>query len=774
MIQKVFRSAALLTVSIGFLAFAAIGNLNTPIEGVIPEDAVTDSTETVQSDAYVKRESNFEEYVYVLYEFGDSLKTQDLRELRNFHNTLVDSGQTVASIVTYPDFQFSNNTLEDRDFLPDSPNNFDSQSWKKRVRKNSSVYGKFVAEDFTYAVLTIKMDQGFDEIDEGRELVEVLEREEVSEWEWYLKDDINPVRESVIPAGYILARITMYGAINKSNLTGAGIGIFLAFWFFWFFFRRVRPAVFAVVNTGLALVITRGVIGHMALMGINTAESVYTILAWASIIIASVSFHTHVFAAMRHVQTQNAGSILREISRGWIYRIWKLIGVVLLLTAVISALNFFSLWTFPVKVIQDLGLHAAFGIMIALAFALFVFPYCIAIPKESEREYGGVLQQTSSALRVGARRLSAGTSLATVAVICAFAGLGIYQGMLPIGSEPLRYIRNTSIYDAVERMNQEKHAGFVTLDLAFRPGNGNLRDPSSIKKFHKLLTEAKGVSSVRRVHSIMDDVRHISQAVYDKPIPTTESETEFVFQNGIQSDDSYWKFQEQLEADDMWRFTVTTDREGYQLGRVRDSIRILAAENGYDIYPFGRNAVYPDVDQAIIQGKPRNALYGHSIVVLTVFLWILWRLWRRKQYSAWKSVTRSLRGGLLASVPFVFSTGVLILIMIGLSIPLDVATAAITALAINASVDFALYFVHVYMLQREAGNDHQQATEQAFELEGPAITADMVANSLCFVALLFSPFQPIWQLGLIMIAMLIAAWIGSLLLLPPTLNLIYT
>lgn len=756
--QRILVGGAVVAV----VAAAVVGNVLTETTGILPENAVTESTKTTRADAYVRAHANFEEYAYLLYDFGAAVDAEDLRGLAQLHHTLRDSGLVVSSLVSHPDFQFQNGVLAKRRFIPSNYTAFSAPQWKQRVQENKGVYGKLIFTDFSYAVLAVKMEQGFDEIAAGRNLVEILEGKEIPKWKWYFKQDITPANPRVVPAGSILARITMYGTINYANLIGVAIGLLFAFIFLLYFFRSSRAAGIAVLFILAALVCTRAAIGYLDLLGVDTAESVYTILAYASIIIAGVSFHTHAFAGMRHLEEEGMAGGWRKLTR--------FIGPVIALTAIISILNFLSLLTFDVTVIRDMGIHAAIGIGIAWILAMYVFPIFAHTMVTPSREGGWKpLEYISSLLHNLSQRISAGIALASVAVIAAFAAFGIWRGWLPVGSQPLEYIRGTAVYSAVEEMNKKGRPGFLTLDFAFQPAAGNLRDPEAVKSFFTFLQQVRAVEGVRRVHSIFDDVTHISREVYQKPVPETSDEVAFVFQNGIQSSVAYWDFQEQLESDRMWRFTVTTTKEGKALGKVRNRVDQLPQNAAYDVYPFGRNAVYPDVDQAIIRGKPKNAAAGHGVVIFFITIWLWWRIRGKHTYAP----LRSFCGAWLASLPFVFSFGCLVLAMIALSIPLDVATAVITALAINASVDFSLYFVHAYLLGTERG-EVSSPLSYAFEVEGAAITADMVANSLCFITLIVSPFKPVQELGIIMILMLIAAWIGTLLIMPPTLSLFFS
>jgi predicted RND superfamily exporter protein len=115
------------------------------------------------------------------------------------------------------------------------------------------------------------------------------------------------------------------------------------------------------------------------------------------------------------------------------------------------------------------------------------------------------------------------------------------------------------------------------------------------------------------------------------------------------------------------------------------------------------------------------------------------------------------------SVPFLFATPLMALLVITMKIPLDVSTAAITALAINASVDFAIYFVDAFQEGLAQEGEMTAALMFALDTNGKIILEDMLLNTLCFAPLLTFHFLPIRQLGWMMGFMLMACALGTLL-----------
>jgi len=106
------------------------------------------------------------------------------------------------------------------------------------------------------------------------------------------------------------------------------------------------------------------------------------------------------------------------------------------------------------------------------------------------------------------------------------------------------------------------------------------------------------------------------------------------------------------------------------------------------------------------------------------------------------------------------------LVMVALRVPLDQATACITALAVNAAIDFSLYMVADYQTALLSGGSLRQSLHYALPVKGKIIVIDILLNCICFAPLMASRFIPVARMGWIMIVMLLACGFGSLLLLP--------
>jgi predicted RND superfamily exporter protein len=198
--------------------------------------------------------------------------------------------------------------------------------------------------------------------------------------------------------------------------------------------------------------------------------------------------------------------------------------------------------------------------------------------------------------------------------------------------------------------------------------------------------------------------------------------------------------------------------DSVELGHFCERVLDLARREFPDlkVSAFGTVPIFPRVDYYVRTGKVANVFTSQLGVALISAGLIAWRNRRRRGARL-----SPLRAGVVMSVPLFCATTVIGLVMWGLGTPLDTATAAIGALAINAALDFSIYLAMVYQ-QTLRTCSPTQALHKALGQEGKIIVADCLLNILCFAPLLASRFLPIQHIGWMMAMMLVTCAAASL------------
>lgn len=107
-----------------------------------------------------------------------------------------------------------------------------------------------------------------------------------------------------------------------------------------------------------------------------------------------------------------------------------------------------------------------------------------------------------------------------------------------------------------------------------------------------------------------------------------------------------------------------------------------------------------------------------------------------------------------------------------LSIPLDIITSLLAALAIGIGVDYAIHYISAYR-RIERTNGDAAFLVAIMNTTGRAIIINMVSVTLGFAGLIFSRFIPVQQMGILFCISMIAAGLSSITVLPIALQFLH-
>lgn len=667
-------------------------------------------------------------------------------------------GTPVVSLSTYPNFTDRGDEIISPPYIPDPvPLDFDIDAWKKRVRRDPAVYGTLVGRDFAWATVVLFVAAGRDEISTFRRVVEFIEGRKIPWWEWLYKTDIRTPNNLGVGSHLVLDGLIDQG-MNVDVFKLVALGIVLTFPVFVFAFRAVRPAVLALVVVVLSGIIwTRGSIGLAYLLGIPLKERVYCLLAYANCIVQGVSFALHKYECFYETKS--------ELDRRSRWRLARSIDGLIAFTAIVSVLGFASLYWFQVLAIRESGVLSALGVVFILFNASVLLPAIDMLFAPARGIVAGEARAERSIRWLGrvASRVKPIHSVASIAVLWTLAVLLIWPGgYLEIWTSHLDFAEGTAVERTAAYVNASGRIGFDVLDFLVEPAaEGSIRDPQFLRRASEFVNRVRELEPTREVSTILNTVQRVSDELLGVPLPRTRSEAGAVFniiEGGLERALVTKLYYGQGLRVSVHAALGRSDR----LGRFLDDVLSLARTEHPElrVHSYGELSLYPQWDHYIRIGKPLNVLSSQWVVVILFMIRISWR---NRRWHGVKTLSPIL-GGFIASTPFVFATAVLGLLLVGARIPLDAATAAITALAINAAIDFAVYLFDEYQEELAATGDSVEAIAHAISKKGRVILADMTLNSLCALPLVVSRFQPLRHVGYIMPVMLVACAVGTLVL----------
>jgi len=771
----------------------AWGNLRIQKGGILDKDVILQKDDPFRlMDQYVqdKIQEGFEGREFIPLVINTGIRSGEDAEkiLQVTRAAQAVFGKTILSLATAPAYQDTGEALLDEPYITKtalSVMNSSMKDWQGKIAADPGVFGLLVGRDFSWASVVHYLPPGYDEIAEFRRMVAFVEGREIAWWEWLWKKDIFPQEPWLGVSGWTMGRGLIDQGLNVDILTFVFLGVGFTLPIFWAVLGSGRAALLGVgVMVVAGFVWTRGVMG---LLGVP--ERVFSLLAYASVIVQGTSFALHKFVTLEEERTVDR-------TAGWLLA--RSVDGVIATTAAVSAFGFATLWSFGLKPIRELGVSAMCGVLCLLFLAIFVLPAMDIVTSSAQGKQTScpVLAQTQAPRRnffsvwlqylatmiecmlTGCQRTVAWLTVGyrpwlVIGGICGLftcVAILFLRGEIVSCTRALEFIRGTLVERQAQMLNQPGNVGFEFLDLLAEPRQGEgITNPQFLARAWEFQTALKTIPGSRETSSILGTLHQVSMESFRKPLPETVEEVSaafFLIENRLAP-----AVQRQLYFPGGVRISVSygTDNS-VELGRFRDDILALAQRSFPDlkVNAFNKVPLYPQVDQYVREGKVHN-VFASQIGIAFLCGVILWRQNRQLRETR----LASFWGGIVMSLPLLFATVVMGLIMWFFRIPLDMSTAPIGALAINAATDFSLYLALTYQRTLDAC-DPLDALHRTLSIEGKVILADCLLNTCCFLPLLSSHFLPVRQLGWMMGVTLVACAVGTLLFMSSLLPLCVT
>jgi uncharacterized protein len=132
---------------------------------------------------------------------------------------------------------------------------------------------------------------------------------------------------------------------------------------------------------------------------------------------------------------------------------------------------------------------------------------------------------------------------------------------------------------------------------------------------------------------------------------------------------------------------------------------------------------------------------------------------------------RSLKAGLIAMIPNLTPVCLIFGMLGWLSIPVEIGTMMTGSIALGLAVDGTFHYLVRYQEHYGRGDGSSRAARKALMMTGGAIFNASLITALGMLALGLSSFAPTARFGMMMTALMFAALIGDLILLPALLSL---
>ncbi len=285
---------------------------------------------------------------------------------------------------------------------------------------------------------------------------------------------------------------------------------------------------------------------------------------------------------------------------------------------------------------------------------------------------------------------------------------------------------------------------------------GNIKDPEVMQGIDNLTIRVEGMDGVGQVFSISQAVREMSKALYNPDedgydeIPQSRAAIAQMFElYNMSGDPDDFRQIMNLENTKAHILIRLSQPENSVIKSVKSVINESIEDFPAEITVGGYAVIMTDFAASIIRGQIISLLF--AMVMVFIFLTLIFR---------------SLKGGIVGSVPL--ATSILILFgFMGFSgIALDAATALLSSLMIGVGVDFTIQYIWNFNIQIRKGLSYEESTRVAMKTIGRSIIINACGVMAGFSVLILSGFTSIRFFGYLVIIFIGSCLAGAILLIP--------
>ena len=628
--------------------------------------------------------------------------------------------------------------------VPDDPHSL--ETIKHRALTNPLIEGNLVSPDGKAALFVIRTRSHPDDETYDARLIrkvkEVLENR---------PDQFRHINFHL--AGWLVTDVNMSGYMNKDLSTLMPLTYALIIGLLVFFLRNGWAVFLSILNVSVCLVCTMAV---LYLTG--GAVSPMTAILPPLIMALSVSDSVHIFTEF--LRKDRSQAPLPQLMRETLKHLW----VPCFLTSLTTAVGFASLSISRIPPIRHFGLAAAGGMMIEFCLSMSIIPIGIyffrnfASLKQPSHLKAGSVQALVQKLAVFIPKAKVYVCAVSVLLI----GLSVWGiSKLNVETNLMEYFREKSEVYQDARFIDHELGGVNTLEVSFEAKE---RDafllPANLKVIEKIAQYLRERPEIGKVTSINDFLKEMNQsfhsedpAYYDLP-DSREMAAQYLLLYGGDELDNFMDTSYQWARLSARVTEHSSSRLKIYIEQLKDFIERDPGESDLQIRVTGKTYLVNKLVKNIVDSQVQSLSVAFLIIFGMLFI-----------------VFRSLSIGFISIIPnmlpIIFNLG-----FMGLAgIPLNTATAIISAVAIGIAVDDTIHFLNQYQNERQIGKSIRQATATAIETKGvPIMTTSLILIG-GFGVLVVSSFVPTIQFGLLCSIIMLFAVVSDLAILPAVLLL---
>ncbi len=673
----------------------------------------------------------------IAFETKDVLNPETLKRVKKISKSLkkLDDVNKVLSLFDLKSIKGEDGAMIVDPAVPHIPKTPEGrEKLRKELENNSMVYKKVVSEDFkmTAIIATVKK--------------EVIEEEFMAKVNRIMEE--NPGSEKVYMGGipYLTAIVSKDLSHDFKILLPVGIAIML--FMLYFFFRQKRGVLLPFLIVLMSIVFSMGLIPVL-----GWKLSIVTLLLPIILIAVANDYGIHLIARYQELFKDYGSEYAKKKLAEVTYSGLKLPIILTGLTTIVGILSLLSHRMIPAR---QIGVLAAAGITFALFFSLVLIPAILSLLKKKGPPVFNKKHKTDIMDRILKKFGLLVTNQPKKILIFALSlviltGTGLIFLKVDTNIENF-FPKHHAVRQGAKVIN-DNFGGSQNLSVLVE---GDIKDPALLKRMEKYEESIKTHEGVGNIFSITDVVKEMSKAINDKgdslynKIPGTRNAVAQYFELYSMSGDPD-DFEQLVDFDYQHALIMVTlkDASNTNVNGVIKYIRKLTKGDKNIKLIGGYTYISSQLAHLVVKGQMISLLLAMAAIIFLVML-----------------IFRSVRIGLMSSVPLLLAIIFLFGLMGILGIRLDIATALLSSMMIGIGVDYTIHFLWRYKEEFHTSLNSSLAIRKTLETTGRGIVFNALSVIIGFSVLLISTFPPIRFFGFLVIISISACLIGALMIIP--------
>lgn len=535
----------------------------------------------------------------------------------------------------------------------------------------------------------------------------------------------------------------------------------------------------AIIGAVIALIALKSIRLGVLVLGVSYAT---TLMAVACIPVAGDSLNMvlvvmptlltvltlsgaiHVANYWRHEANESVhGAVGRAVKQAW---------APCLLASGTTAVGLLSLLNSTLTPVRQFGMYSAIGCGFAFFMVLFGLPSLLQIWRGQGTPGGSADEKRWTNFGRGLSRV-----WGPVAVLCVAAGGIASAGLMYFATETkvIRYFPNDAAivrdYHAIE----SQLAGITPLDVVVRFDADAQAETDFVERMEIVRAAAMAVSD----HSEVTGTLCLAdfQPIAERPDADASTFQKIRFRQRIR------RIEQEAKSGKASTFLAIADQEA----NLRGTDGELLAQTGDELWRISAQAsLMSDADygqlMADLDERVSTTIEGvtGSRHVVTGMVPVFFRTQQAVLESLIRSfglafvliafvlmvLLRSIPAGLIAMIPNLLPVGVVFGLVSWAGQRIDIGTMITASVALGVAVDGTLHLITWFRRGLDAGHGRHEAMARALGHCGPAMWQTSAAVGLCLLALMPAELLLISRFGWLMAALILAALVADVILLP--------